>query len=215
MIEIGIGPNIVNADNFVLSWHGFLSFVAVIVAVLLTARLAPKHGISTDDVYSVATWGILGGIIGARLLHVVDEGDFYWNNPEKTAATIVDGWLNTGDTYRKDKDGCYVYGGRSDDMMKVGGIWCSPIEIEAKLVEHQNVIEAAVVARKDESGLVKPEAHVVLKEKTKNIEKTSEELLKHCKTGLAPYKYPRWFQFPLDLPKTATGKIQRFKLRSN
>ena len=83
MIEIGIGPNIVNADNFVLSWHGFLSFVAVIVAVLLTARLAPKHGISTDDVYSVATWGILSGIIGARLLHVVDETDYYWNNPEK------------------------------------------------------------------------------------------------------------------------------------
>jgi len=140
---------------------------------------------------------------------------YYWNNTGKTNETIIDGWLNTGDTYHQDDEGYFIYDGRSDDMMKVGGIWCSPIEIEAKLVEHQNVIEAAVVARKDESGLVKPEAHVVLKEKTKNIEKTSEELLKHCKTGLAPYKYPRWFQFPLDLPKTATGKIQRFKLRSN
>ncbi len=83
MIEIGIGPNIIDSGSFVLSWHGFLSFVAVIVAVLLTARLAPRHGISTDDVYAVATWGILGGVIGARLLHVIDEADFYWDNPEK------------------------------------------------------------------------------------------------------------------------------------
>jgi len=83
MIEIGIGPNIIDSGSFVLSWHGFLSFVAVIVAVLLTARLAPRHGISTDDVYAVATWGILGGVIGARLLHVIDEADFYWDNPDK------------------------------------------------------------------------------------------------------------------------------------
>ena len=100
-------------------------------------------------------------------------------------------------------------------MMKVGGIWCSPFEIEAKLVEHPKVLEAVVVGRKDESGLIKPEAHVVLKDLTDASEETSGELLQHCKTGLAPYKYPRWFQFPQDLPKTATGKIQRFKLRSN
>ena len=83
MIEIGIGPNIIDSGSFVLSWHGFLSFVAVIVAVLLTARLAPWNGISSDDVYAVATWGILGGVIGARLLHVIDEADFYWDNPDK------------------------------------------------------------------------------------------------------------------------------------
>jgi benzoate-CoA ligase family protein len=140
---------------------------------------------------------------------------YYWNNSEKTTATIVDGWLNTGDTYHQDDDGYFIYGGRSDDMMKVGGIWCSPFEIEAKLVEHPKVLEAAVVGRKDESGLIKPEAHVVLKDLTDASEETSGELLQHCKTGLAPYKYPRWFQFPQDLPKTATGKIQRFKLRSN
>jgi len=139
---------------------------------------------------------------------------YYWNNPGKTAATIADGWLNTGDTYHQDDDGYFIYGGRSDDMMKVGGIWCSPFEIEAKLVEHPKVLEAVVVGRKDESGLIKPEAHVVLKDLTDASEETSGELLQHCKTGLAPYKYPRWFQFPQDLPKTATGKIQRFKLRS-
>ena len=137
----------------------------------------------------------------------------YWNNPEKTAATIVDGWLNTGDTYRKDEDGCYVYGGRSDDMMKVGGIWCSPFEIEARLVEHPMVLEAAVVGRKDESGLVKPEAHVVLNEPEAASEDLQLELLNHCKSGLAPYKYPRWVNFLEELPKTATGKIQRYRLR--
>ncbi len=139
---------------------------------------------------------------------------YYWNNPEKTSDIINAGWLNTGDTYHQDEDGYFIYGGRSDDMMKVGGIWCSPFEIEAKLVEHPKVLEAAVVGRKDESGLIKPEAHVVLKDSAEASEEMSGELLQHCKTGLAPYKYPRWFQFPLELPKTATGKIQRFKLRS-
>jgi acyl-coenzyme A synthetase/AMP-(fatty) acid ligase len=99
-------------------------------------------------------------------------------------------------------------------MMKVGGIWCSPFEIEAKLVEHPKVLEAAVVGRKDESGLVKPEAHVVLVDGAEESEDTTGELLQLCKSGLAPYKYPRWFQFSEELPKTATGKIQRFKLRS-
>ena len=91
----------------------------------------------------------------------------------------------------------------------------SIFEIEAKLVEHPDVLEAAVVGRKADTGLVKPEAHVGLKEKINHIEKISEVLLQHCKTGLAPYKYPRWFQYPTELPKTATGKIQRFRLRLN
>ena len=140
---------------------------------------------------------------------------YYWKNPEKTSATIVDGWLNTGDTYRQEKDGYFIYGGRSDDMMKVGGIWCSPFEIEAKLVEHQKVLEAAVVGRADDFGMIKPEAYVVLKRVSDASDTTACELLEHCKTGLAPYKYPRWFKFLEELPKTATGKIQRFKLRSN
>ena len=100
-------------------------------------------------------------------------------------------------------------------MMKVGGIWCSPFEIEAKLVEHQKVLEAAVVGRADDFGMIKPEAHVVLKSASDASDITANELLEHCKIGLAPYKYPRWFKFLEELPKTATGKIQRFKLRSN
>ena len=138
----------------------------------------------------------------------------YWNNEEKTSETIQQGWVNTGDSYRVDEEGFFVYGGRSDDMMKVGGIWCSPFEIEARLVEHSKVLEAAVVGREDPSGLIKPEAHVVLNDPENQSEDLSGELLEHCKSGLAPYKYPRWIQFLEELPKTATGKIQRFKLRN-
>ncbi len=138
----------------------------------------------------------------------------YWNNREKTAQTMVDGWLDTGDTYLQDKQGYYHYCGRNDDMLKVGGIWCSPFEIEAKLIEHPKVLEVAVVGRTDAAGLVKPEAHIVLQEAGEAGEALTAELLDHCKQGLAPYKYPRWFQFVAELPKTATGKIQRFKLRA-
>jgi benzoate-CoA ligase family protein len=150
-----------------------------------------------------------------RLLIAGDStAKLYWNNPEKTAATMVEDWLDTGDTYIRDADGTYLYCGRNDDMMKVGGIWCSPFEIEAKLIEHPKVLEAAVVGRADADELIKPEAFVVLNDPAYAGEATTEELLQHCKQGLARYKYPRWFNFVESLPKTATGKIQRFKLRS-
>ena len=138
---------------------------------------------------------------------------YYWNNPEKTAETIRGEWINTGDTYTADADGYYTYGGRSDDMMKVGGIWCSPFEIEAKLMEHPKVLEAAVVAHADSDKLIKPAAYVILKNAADASETLKRECLDHCKKGLAPYKYPRWIEFVPELPKTATGKIQRFKLR--
>jgi benzoate-CoA ligase family protein len=138
----------------------------------------------------------------------------YWNQPEKTARTMVDGWLDTGDTYFQDDDGYYYYCGRNDDMMKVGGIWCSPFEIEAKLIEHPEVLEVAVVGKADGSGLIKPEAYILLKNPGAGGEELIEALRQHCKSALAPYKYPRQFHFVEELPKTATGKIQRFKLRS-
>ncbi len=139
----------------------------------------------------------------------------YWNNAERTAATMVDGWLDTGDTYRRDADGHFYYCGRSDDMLKVGGIWCSPFEIESKLVEHPAVLEAAVVGRPDKDNLIKPEAFIVLKHGREGTDALTAELLDLCKTGLAPYKYPRWMNFVAELPKTATGKIQRFLLRQS
>ena len=137
----------------------------------------------------------------------------YWNNTERTIETMVDGWLNTGDTYYQDNDGYYVYCGRSDDMLKVGGIWCSPVEIEGRLIEHPQVLEAAVVGRADADELIKPEAFVVLKDASDASNALADELLEHCKEGLARYKYPRWVNFVEDLPKTATGKVQRYRLR--
>ena len=145
----------------------------------------------------------------------------YWNKPEKTSQTMLPGgWLSTGDTYRQDEEGYFVYEGRSDDMMKVGGIWTSPIEIEAKLIEHPKVLEAAIVARADDAGLIKPEAWIILIDPGEigdaaGRQALEAELLAHVKAGLAPYKYPRWWNFVDELPKTATGKIQRFKLRSD
>jgi benzoate-CoA ligase family protein len=137
----------------------------------------------------------------------------YWNNPERTATAMVDGWLDTGDTYRRDANGYFYYGGRSDDMLKVGGIWCSPFEIESRLVEYPGVLEAAVIGRADRDGLIKPEAFVVLNAGRIGDDQLKDELLKFCRAGLAPYKYPRWVHFVAELPKTATGKIQRFLLR--
>ena len=156
---------------------------------------------------------VAAGESGQLMIKGHSAAKYYWNNPAKTAQTMVDGWLNTGDTYLQDADGYFVYCGRNDDMLKVGGIWCSPFEIEAKLIEHPKVLEAAVVGREDDHGLVKPEAYVVLKTPDEAGETLEKALLEHCKGGLAPYKYPRWFRFVDELPKTATGKIQRFRLR--
>ena len=126
---------------------------------------------------------------------------------------MQDGWLDTGDTYYQDENGYYHYCGRNDDMLKVGGIWCSPFEIEAKLIEHPKVLEAAIVGAPDDQNLIKPKAYLVLKNPEDQSEALEKELLQLCKKGLAPYKYPRWFIFKETLPMTATGKIQRFKLR--
>jgi len=138
----------------------------------------------------------------------------YWNNPGKTASSIIDGWLDTGDAYLRDDEGYYYYCGRNDDMLKVGGIWVSPFEVEAALISHPQVIEAAVVGRPDDAGLVKPEAWIVLKNPGAAGDALADEIVTYCKKTLAPYKYPRWVHFVEMLPKTATGKIQRFKLRS-
>jgi benzoate-CoA ligase family protein len=138
---------------------------------------------------------------------------YYWNQPEKTARTMLGEWIETGDTYTRDPEGYYRYCGRNDDMLKVGGIWCSPIEIEARLIDHPQVLEAAVVGRPDGSGLVKPEAWVVLRQGAVPSPALAEELMVHCKGHLAPYKFPRGIHFVEELPKTATGKIQRYRLR--
>jgi len=138
---------------------------------------------------------------------------YYWNQHEKTKATLFGEWIQTGDKYYQDKDGYFWYCGRADDMLKVGGIWVSPVEVENTLVGHPAVLEVAVVGHEDTDRLVKPKAFVVLKEGSVAATGLEAELKLFVKDKLAPYKYPRWIEFVPALPKTATGKIQRFKLR--
>ena len=134
----------------------------------------------------------------------------YWGNREKSRETFQGGWTKSGDKYVHNADGSYTYSGRSDDMLKVSGIYVSPFEVEATLVMHPAVLEAAVIGVADAEGLTKTKAFVVLKAGTSASE---DELKLFIKEKLAPYKYPRQIEFVDDLPKTATGKIQRFKLR--
>ena len=137
----------------------------------------------------------------------------YWNQREKTKNTFQGPWTRSGDKYSFDEQGYYTYGGRSDDMLKVSGIYVSPVEVEMALVSHEAVLEAAVVGHEDEQKLVKPKAYVVLKPGKSPSDALKTQLQQHVKDKLAPYKYPRWIEFLAELPKTATGKIQRFKLR--
>ena len=137
----------------------------------------------------------------------------YWNQPEKTASTIRDGWLRTGDKYTQDEDGFYWYAGRGDDMLKVGGLWVSPVEVEAALVAHDLVQECAVVGCEDRDGLTKPYAFVVLRADAARTPTLAGDLQQFVRSKLAEYKRPRWVEFRDELPKTATGKMQRFKLR--
>ncbi|ADP69334.1 benzoate-CoA ligase family [Rhodomicrobium vannielii ATCC 17100] len=154
------------------------------------------------------------GETGRLFIKGLSMAKYYWRNPEKTAETMLGEWINTGDTYYRDEHGYFFYCGRSDDMLKVGGIWCSPFEIESTLIEHPTVFEVAVVGRSDGEGLVKPEAWIVLNDEARPTEALEDELRTFCKTKLAPYKFPRRFHFVDSLPKTATGKIQRYRLRA-
>jgi benzoate-CoA ligase family protein len=138
---------------------------------------------------------------------------YYWNKHDKTKETLFGPWIQTGDKYHRDTEGYFWYDGRGDDMLKVGGIWVSPIEVEATLIQHDAVLEAAVVGQEDDDRLVKPRAYVVLKDLARASEALAGELRAFVKDKIAPYKYPRWIDFVPELPKTATGKIQRFKLR--
>jgi benzoate-CoA ligase family protein len=138
----------------------------------------------------------------------------YWNNREQSRATFLGEWTRSGDKYLQDEQGYYVYCGRRDDMLKVGGIYVSPFEVEAALQSHPEVLEAAVVGWPDGDTLIKPKAFVVLKSPEAAGEALRLVLQAHCRETLAPFKYPRWLEFRAELPKTATGKIQRFKLRA-
>jgi len=153
------------------------------------------------------------GEIGTLLVHGESTAAYYYRYHDKTKTSMLGEWFNTGDKYYRDAEGYYYYRGRGDDMLKVGGIWVSPIEVEDALVSHPAILEAAVVAKKDEHYLVKPKAFVVLKKGKHPSEKLEKDVKAFVKESIAPYKYPRWIEFVKKLPKTTTGKIQRYKLR--
>jgi benzoate-CoA ligase len=138
----------------------------------------------------------------------------YWNNRAKTLQTFQGRWVRSGDKYYIDERGRYVYAGRGDDMLKVSGMYVSPAEVESALISHPAVLEAAVIGQEDLDGLTKPLACVVLQKDAVPGAPLCEALQLHVKSILAPFKYPRWIEFLPELPKTATGKIQRFELRA-
>ncbi len=150
------------------------------------------------------------GEIGDLYIKGPSAALMYWNNRAKTRDTFQGGWTKAGDKYTRDADGYCTYAGRNDDMLKVSGIYVSPFEVEATLVQHPAVLEAAVIGKTDADGLTKTKAFVVLKN---GVQATEAELQAFVKEKLAPYKYPRFIEFLPELPKTATGKIQRFRLR--
>jgi benzoate-CoA ligase len=155
------------------------------------------------------------GEIGDLQINGPTSATHYWNNRAKSLETFVGPWTRAGDKYTQDAQGYYTYGGRSDDMLKVSGMYVSPFEVEAALMTHPAVLEAAVIGVADEQNLLKPKAFVVTKPGIIAAPALAEVLQAHVKDRLAPFKYPRWVEFIPELPKTATGKIQRFKLRQN
>jgi benzoate-CoA ligase family protein len=151
--------------------------------------------------------------IGNLLIKGDSTCAYYWNKHERTKQTILGEWIRTGDKYWLDDDGYYWYAGRADDMLKVGGQWVSPVEIENTLMEHPSVLEAGVIGATDADGLTKPRAFVVLQAGREPEPALADELKEFVKSRIAPFKYPRWIEFVGELPKTATGKTQRFRLR--
>jgi benzoate-CoA ligase family protein len=167
------------------------------------ARLVDDHGQQVPQ-----------GELGDLIVRGDSTCAFYWNRHEQTKDTIAGHWIRTGDTYQQDEDGFFWFAGRSDDMLKVGGIWVSPAEVEHRLLEHPTVEACAVTGREDKDGLVKPVAHVVLHAGIDPADALAAELQQFARQRLAEYKRPRWIEFVDALPVTATGKIQRFKLRA-
>ena len=187
--------------------HIFLSNQPGDVAYGTTGRVVPGYKVKllAEDGSEAAA-----GEIGDLYASGPSAALMYWGNREKSRATFQGEWTRTGDKYSQDRNGRYVYAGRSDDMLKVSGVYVSPFEVEATLMQHPAVLECAVFGKLDVEGLTKTKACVV---KKPGHEVSEDELKAFVKERLAPYKYPRFIEFIAELPKTATGKIQRFRLR--
>jgi len=153
--------------------------------------------------------------IGELIVRGPSAAEGYWNQREKSRRTFAGEWTHTGDKYRRDAEGYYYYCGRTDDMFKVSGMWVSPFDVEAALASHEAVLEAAVIGKEDADGLIKPKAFIVLRNGFKADDALLEMLKVHVKDKAGPWKFPRWIELRSNLPRTATGKLQRFKLRED
>jgi 4-hydroxybenzoate-CoA ligase len=165
-------------------------------------RIVDEHGRDLSD-----------GEIGELVVRGPSAGEGYWNQRAKSRSTFAGEWTHTGDKYRRDADGYYYYCGRTDDMFKVSGMWVSPFDVEAALISHEAVLEAAVIGKEDADGLIKPKAFIVLRNGFKADKVLLDALKLHVKDKAGPWKFPRWIEPRATLPRTATGKLQRFKLR--
>jgi 4-hydroxybenzoate-CoA ligase len=205
-----VGCDILDGIGSTEMLHIFLSNRPDDIRYGTTGKPVPGYDVRILD----AGGEVVDGDPGELVVRGPSAGDGYWNQRQKSRHTFRGEWTHTGDTYVRDRDGYYRYCGRSDDMLKVGGIWVSPFEVEEALIGHRAVLEAAVVGQADRDGLVKPKAFVVLKADAPHADAAlTEELQTHVKTAIGVWKYPRWIEFCDSLPKTATGKIQRYKLR--
>ncbi len=190
--------------------HIFISNRAGQIRPGSSGRLVPGYeALITDE----SGHAVKQGDIGNLLIRGDSTAAYYWNKHEKTKDVINGHWIHTGDKYYEDADGYFWYCGRADDMLKVGGQWVSPVEVEGALISHPAVLEVAVVGDLDADELIKPKAYIVLNQGYEPSESLADDLKSFVKNKLAPFKYPRWIEFVDELPKTATGKIQRFKLR--
>ncbi len=205
-----IGVDIFDGIGSTEMLHIFLSNGPVALRYGTTGKAVPGYHLKLVDEEGRP---VKPGEVGELLVSGPSSAAFYWNNRARSRSTFQGEWTRTGDKYVESEDGFYTYCGRTDDMLKVGGIYVSPFEVEAALVTHPAVLEAAVIGVEDENRLVKPKAYVVLKPAQAAPPGLVDELKSHVRDRLAPYKYPRWIEFVPELPKTATGKIQRFKLR--
>ena len=192
--------------------HIFLSNRPGEVKYGTTGKPVPGYDIRlVDDDGNIVT---RPGEMGELQVRGPTSAIMYWNNRDQSRTTFLGEWTRSGDKYVQDDDGYYVYCGRRDDMLKVSGMYVSPFEVEGILQSHPDVLEAAVVGWPDDDDLIKPKAFVVLKAPETAGDSVIKALQNECRRKLAVYKYPRWIEFRTELPKTATGKIQRFKLRA-
>jgi benzoate-CoA ligase len=205
------GVEILDGAGATETLHTFLSNRAGEARPGSAGRVVPGYDVRLVDEHGA---DVAPGEIGDLLVRGGSLFAGYWRRADVTRRALLGEWYRTGDKYRRDADGYCWYMGRADELLRVSGHWVSPADVEAALVSHPAVLEAAVVGKEDDDELVKPKAFVVLRERASACAGLAETLKAHVKASIAPYQYPRWIEFRDSLPKTATGKIQRYKLRA-